>query len=215
MQLVNEFIAANKYQLYDEWSPGNTTNKADQKLVNDFVNTCAEELLAAQSDDGTAATRYLEILGRHASQVADLGLDTEDREFTQELLIRLATITGVRDAYLTQEEERVNRYMGDFFGITLQEEQLHYHCMDCGSDFSIFVQRKIPAISAFWLVTRCNACEAVDYLEIPAGCAGASVTGFEWLELLDKREFSREDAIGRANLLSQQQHLKGNNSFVL
>jgi hypothetical protein len=208
VQALQAFIAADKYQLH-EWSPNAGTGEADKKKVADLLNACAEEVLAALRENCSA--KCVRILNRYTSEIPGLMLDTEDREFAHELLIVLAGIVDVADAYAA--DDPVSNFLNSFKG-TPAHEILDRLCMECGCVFKVHVQAHLDLAPPFWVITRCTACNIIDYIELPQSLLQFSVEGFEWIEIMEQTLYGRTDVIARLErLLEQGGHLNGRTAF--
>lgn len=204
---LKAFIAADKYVLY-EWSPGDCTDEADKKQVNDFINACAGKLLLILEAGNTTTGKSLEILSGYTSEVADLMLDTEDCEFIHELLCELAEIINVKEQYLA--DDPAGRCFLELFKEAPVNEVLHRQCMECGTGFSVDVQSRLDIVPPLWLIVRCNSCATIDYMELPQGLQQFSAGGFKWVGMLEKTLFDRGDVIERLQLYM---HLDGSSFF--
>jgi hypothetical protein len=180
-------------------------NSSNDQLCTDlslFFNACADKLVAS-IEQGDSAMEMKRLLKSQLARLDKHYYDTEEKEFICDLFHELASVVGV------DLKNSLNRWLYGPVLVILMKimailrperivETLSKPCASCETKLETHILRKENGIPDYsWLIVKCNNCGELNLLSHGPNVKLVRYGNYEYVESLQKEEFSYEQAMTR------------------
>lgn len=200
---LNDFILRDKYEAY------NGPDGSDKEVVDEInskSNLCAGQLIELYNLTEQSIPQMEALLADLLDEFINSGYDTEDREFSAEIVAVLAGIVGIDSGTLVPPSIGHSRNDFEKWAAKMSEElrllpKIKANCIECGHPFELQVWKQNEEEKGGWFIITCDACNNIDYFAVPDQVESYGMRGFNWLEFLDNVHFTKQDVAYRVEQL--------------
>lgn len=178
-----------------------SSNELCENLTQLF-NSSVDNLINAINS--SSSSRQLKtVLNQELSKFNKLDYETEEKEFICELFQELATITNI------DFKDNLNKWLYGSFLTTLLKiknalnpekivDTIRQPCTNCGTQLESYVMRKEIGIpESGWYLVKCKNCKELNLLSCGTDIKEIRFGNYEYLETLNKTEYTYEQALTR------------------